>query len=314
MKTTVTVEISFEVGQVQEKAEEILGLVGCTQEEVYATGGMHLFDPSTNEMHPALFVDVTFNEGDPRIPKLCELLALHGIQADIETTTSVEYSEEDLQNAPLLKMTAGDEYLQSITSEMGTKYDLTHACIHCGTGMKQIWYERVKRKELPKIHKHRAIMSRDDHILVDATMRKKLVDAGITGISFADVHARDDFGDWNPIDRFQILIEHTMPPMCTEPTELDEKYMCKVCRRGGRFSFPDQPYRKEDLVGMKDFNLTWEWFGFHTFNGNVRDSQIPSPNVLVTPKVMNLFRQAEVKTFKWTPVGLAASNGAWTAS
>lgn len=306
MKTTVTVQVSFEAGQAQEKAEEILGLIGCKQEEVSATGGMFLFDPATNEMHPALFVDVTFNEGDARISKLCELLATHGIRADVETTKSVEYSEEDYQTARLLKMSAGSDYLQSKASEMGTKYDLKNACPHCGTGMKQVWYERVKRKELPLIHKHRAIKCLDDHIIVDATIRKMLVDAGITGISFAEVHARDEVGDWNPIDRFQIIMEHTMPPMCTEPTELDEKHMCQVCRRGGRFSFPDQPYRKEDLVDVCDFNLTWEWFGFHTFNGNVRDSQIPSPLVLVTPKVMNLFREARVKTFKWTPVGIEA--------
>lgn len=30
----------------------------------------------------------------------------------------------------------------------------------------------------------------------------------------------------------------------------------------------------------------------------------PSPEVLVTPKVMNIFRDAGVKTFRWTPVGI----------
>jgi hypothetical protein len=306
MKTTVTTTISFEVGRAREKAEEILGLIGCTQEEVSATEGIHLFDTTTNEMYPGLFVDVTFNEGDERIPKLCELLAMHGINADVSTTKSVEYSEEDLQTARLLKMSPGRDHLQSITSELGTKYDLKHACPHCGTGAKQIWYERVKRKDLPTLLKHRAIMSRNDHIIVDKTMRKMLVNAGITGISFAEVHARDEVGDWNPIDRDQILIEYTMPPMRGEFAPEDDQYLCKVCRRGGRMSFPNKLYREDDLVGMKDFNLTWEWFGFFNFDGNARRSQFSLPLVLVTPKVMNLFREARVTTFEWTPVAMAA--------
>ncbi|MBK9260606.1 MAG: hypothetical protein IPM54_12380 [Polyangiaceae bacterium] len=94
MKTTVTVTISFEVGKAHEKAEEILGSIGCTQEEVHAIAGIHLFDTTTNEMYPGLFVDVTFNEGDERIPKLCELLATHGILADVSTKKSVEYSKK----------------------------------------------------------------------------------------------------------------------------------------------------------------------------------------------------------------------------
>ncbi len=305
MKTTVTVKISFEAGQAQEKAEEILGLVGCTQEEVYATEGFHLFDPTTNEMHPGLLVYVTFNEGDERIPKLCELLAVHGIQADVETTKSVEYSEEDYQIAPLLKMSAGNEWLTSRPSELGTKYDLKNACPHCGTGAKQIWYQRVKRKELPTIRKHRALMG-GRHIIVDARIRKMLVNAGITGISFAEVHARDEVGFWNAIDREQILIEHTLPPMRGELTADDEQNLCKVCRRGGRVSFPNKPYTKEDLVGMKDFNLTWEWFGSFSFDGNVRNADFSLPRILVTPKVMDVFRAAEVKSFKWTPVDIEA--------
>jgi hypothetical protein len=253
-------------------------------------------------------VDVTFNEGDARIPKLRELLVMHGIDADVETTTSVEYSEEDLQTDRLLQMSAGDDYLQTITSEMGTKYDLKDACPHCGTGAKQIWYERVKRKELPTIRKHRAIMSRDDHIIVDARIRKMLVDAGITGISFADVHARDDIGDWNPIDRYQILIESTLPPMRGELTAKQEEDLCKVCRRGGHPFRSNKRYHEEDLVGMKDFNLTWEWFGSYSFNGNTRTADFSLPHILVTPKVMNLFREARVTTFKWTPLGVAASS------
>ncbi|MBK9260605.1 MAG: hypothetical protein IPM54_12375 [Polyangiaceae bacterium] len=201
-------------------------------------------------------------------------------------------------------MSAGSDYLQSIDSELGTKYDLKHACPHCGTGAKQVWYERVKRKDLPRLRKHRAIMTRNDHILVDEAMRKMLESAGITGISFAEVHARDDIGDWNPIDRDQILIESTLPPMRGELTADEAQGLCKVCRRGGHPFCSSKRHHEEDLIGMKDFNLTWEWFGYYSFDGNARRSKFSSPHILVTPKVMNLFREARVKTFEWTPVSI----------
>ena len=159
---------------------------------------------------------------------------------------------------------------------------------------------------LPKVRKHRAIGTYDSDVLVDGGMVKKLKDAGVTGISFGDVRARTKNEKWTSVARDQILIEHTMPPMRGELTAEDEKTLCTVCRRGGRRDFPKKPYREEDLVGMQDFNLTWEWFGWFAPEDKERQrlERWPSPNVLVTPKVMNIFRDAGVTTFQWTPVGI----------
>ncbi|MBK9260598.1 MAG: hypothetical protein IPM54_12340 [Polyangiaceae bacterium] len=157
---------------------------------------------------------------------------------------------------------------------------------------------------MSRIRKHRAIGSWQGHILVDGGMVKKLKDARITGISFGDVRARLKNDKWTSVARDQILIEHTMPPTRGELTAEDEQYLCKVCRRGGRMIFPKQAYREEDLVGMQDFNLTWEWFGEFWPENKEKGfgEKRPSPYVLVTPKVMNIFREAGVKTFEWTPV------------
>ena len=74
---------------------------------------------------------------------------------------------------------------------------------------------------------------------------------------------------------------------------------------------PDKLYCTADLVGMCDFNLTWEWFG--EFGPEYKDPEDmrknrserrSSPGVLVTPKVMNIFRDAGVTTFQWTPVAI----------
>ncbi|MBK9263211.1 MAG: hypothetical protein IPM54_25835 [Polyangiaceae bacterium] len=249
-----------------------------------------------------IFVHVKLDEYDERVAKLLTLLEKHGVEVD--ASTYVEYSEEDRQSARLLLMSADIKNSFHVSLRGGTKYDMSAACANCGAGAVQPSVLYVDGDYLSRIRKHRAIGSWQGHILVDGGMVKKLKDARITGISFGDVRARLRNDKWTSVARDQILIEHTMPPMRGELTADDEKYLCKVCRRGGRMDFPKQPYREEDLAGMQDFNLTWEWFGEFWPEDKQRGEKRPSPYVLVTPKVMNIFREAGVKTFEWTPVGI----------
>jgi hypothetical protein len=183
---------------------------------------------------------------------------------------------------------------------------MSEACANCGTGARQTSVLYVDGDALPMIRKHRAIGSFDHDILVDGGMVKKLKDAGVTGISFGDVRARLRNDKWTSVARDQILIEHTLPPMRSELTADDKQSLCNVCRRGGRADFPKKTYRDEDLIGMQDFNLTWEWFGgfWPADKEKGRLEKRPRPYVLVTPKVMNIFREAKVKTFQWWPVGI----------
>jgi hypothetical protein len=189
----------------------------------------------------------------------------------------------------------------------GTKYDMTDACANCAAGARQTsaLYIDGDADSLVKVRKHRAIGSWDGEILVDGGMAKKLKDAGVTGISFGEVRARLKNKKWSAVAREQILIAHTMPPRRFEPTTSEDKYLCKVCRRGVG-STPMESYRSEDLVGMQDFNLTWEWRGQFWPKPPKKHhyAKWPSPSVLVTPKVMNIFREAGVKTFNWRPVSI----------
>lgn len=248
-------------------------------------------------------VRIELDDDDERIAKVLALVEHYGVEPWVVKYT--EYSEEDRQNARLLMMAVADIHTTChVSLNGGTKYDMSEACPHCGTGARQVSTLYVDGEDLPKIRKHRAIGSTAAHVLVDGGMVKKLKDAAVTGISFGEVRARLKNGKWTSVAREQILIEHIMPPMRVALTADDEQYMCKVCRRGGRMSLKGKIYREEDLVGMKDFNLRWEWFGeFRTADeryGILRSR----PSILVTPKVMNIFRDAGVKTFDWTPVDI----------
>lgn len=295
MKTKIW--IAFRAENIPGEAATILVPTDCgpdvAEVEVYSA-----FGPRSVE------VDLKLDETDERVPKVLALLQQYGVE--VKSFHYTEYSEEDRQQARLLWVRVDPAYLVGGGPGEGTKYDLTNACSHCKTGAKQKSVLYVDQDAQKLIRKHRVVISTSDRsILVDGGMRKKLVDAGITGISFGDVRARHENKKWSAVARDQILIEHVMPPMRGELSARDEQYLCKVCRRGGRISSPEMPYREEDLVGMQDFNHTWEWFGeFHTPDYKFGPCR-SHPLMLVTPKVMNIFNKAGVKAFDWIPVNVA---------
>jgi hypothetical protein len=295
MKTKVS--ISFQAEKIPGEADAILIPTGCGPDvaEVLAGTIMNIRDVS---------VYIKLDETDERVPKVLALLQQYGVEA--HTSTYDEYSEEDRQNARLLWMTPAVDADVFAGPQYGTEYDMTNACPNCGTGAKQTSVLYIGKDDITTVRKHRAVQTYTDEILVDGGLRKKLVDAGITGISFGDVRARHESGKWSMVARDQILIEHVLPPMHGEFRGQDEQNRCKVCRRGGRGGSPEKPYRAEDLIGMCDFNVSWEWFGeFWSENKEKkRHLRLSRPRILVTPKAMNIFREAGVKSLEWTPVGI----------
>ncbi len=292
--------ITFDARTVPGGAATILNAAGCGPDVAL------VLEVPDSDIFKDIYVNVKLDDGDERIAKLHELLNRYGVE--VKEVDYVEYSNEDLQSAPLLWMSPDINEHVSAGNMDGTKYDMTDACANCATGARQTSALYIDGDDecLAKIRKHRAIGSYDGDIIVDGGMAKKLKDAGVTGISFGEVRARLPSKKWRMLAREQILIAHTMPPRRFEPTTNEDKYLCKVCRRGVG-STPLMSYRSEDLVGMQDFNLTWEWRGQfwpkppknkHAF------AKWPRPSTLVTPKVMNIFRDAGVTTFEWAPMFL----------
>jgi hypothetical protein len=294
MKTKIC--ISFRAENIPGEAATILEPTGCGP-DVAKAADYSMFGVRD------ISVTIELDEIDERVPKVFALLQQHGVE--VKSFLYDEYSEEDRQNARLLWMWPEIEARFQAGAGWGTKYDLTNACSNCHTGARQISPLYVDHDSLKTIRKYRALMANNGDIVIDGGMRKKLVDAGITGISFGDVRARHENKKWSEVARDQILIEHVLPPMRGDLKPEDEKQLCKVCRRGGRTLVTEIPYRKEDLVDIKDFNRTWEWFGDFGLAADGHYFVLPDPHTFVTPKVMNIFCEAGVKAFNWTPVNVA---------
>jgi hypothetical protein len=248
-------------------------------------------------------VYLELDEHDKRIAKVVELLAQYGLKPD-DMFTSIEYSEEDRQTAPLLQVSEVIEpqyYGVFDGPLLGTKFDMEHACPTCGTGARKISPLYIDIDDLPRVRKHRAIWASFSGMLVDGGIKKKLIDQGVTGVSFGDVYARLKNKKRTMVAREHIIPTHTMPPLSPN-SKVDRLAACKTCHRGGVQRSADIAYRRQDLTDICDFNVSWEWFGPFDYDGNVKNAKFSSPAVLVTPKVMNILCEAGVKAFEWTPI------------
>jgi hypothetical protein len=292
--------ISFRADGIPGEAATILEPTGCGP-DVAQVSDYSMFGVRD------IGVRIKLDEMDERGPKVLALLQKYGVE--VKSFLYDEYSEEDRQQARLLLVgpaSYSDDYI-SIVPGNGTKYDLTSACPNCETGAKQKSPAYLDELDKKIIRKHRAVLASFYSLIVDGGMRKNLVDAGITGITFGDVRMRLDNKNWTEVARDQVFATHTLPPMRGMPKDEDLPNLCKVCRRGGRRTPPTAYYREEDLIGMQDFNLSWEWVGefWPEDKEKNRPALRPDPRLLVTPKVMNIFNKAGVKAFSCIPVNVA---------
>jgi len=286
------VDIEFNAVNIPGGAASILEVAGC------AADVANVHDYTIQDVR-SIIVHVKLDDGDARLTKLLEVLNKYDVNPDM--FSYVEYSDEDRQNAVLLRMINDPNTWVSAGPEHGTKYDLTDACPKCGSGAKQSSALYVSGDHLQRIRQHRAVGTWGGGPLVDGGIEKKLRDSRVTGISFGDVYARLKNTKRTLVARHEIIVTHTLPP-AANTSKLDRTDACSSCGRGGIQGSPNICYHRQVLGNIRDFNLTWEWFGPFDYNGDLKKSRFSTPAILVTPKVMNIFREAGVTTFDWIPI------------
>jgi len=255
-------------------------------------------------------VNVSLPEGDERIPRLLELLKQHG-EEPLEGCFD-RYTDEELDNARLLVLRPALECELRGGNEFGTTYDLKGACPSCGAGARQTsamfldgWDDAVHRK----LKGHRAAQTLGSEILIDDRIAAEIEALAPTGLVLHQVYAvMPDSKRQVKLAYKQLSADRVLPPMApqTESMVLLEGQIprCSLCTRSGYWaaSCLRIVYRKQDLEAAGDVNLSWEGQGIGQVSPNPRECSIPTPLVLVTPRVMRVFRAAGVTEFDWIPI------------
>jgi hypothetical protein len=294
MKTIVTMRIAAH--RLPGGAEQLLAQTNCST-DVAIVERSELFGVREE------IVRVRLDHTDPRLKLLDAVLADAGVKPLISRVD--EFSDEELHRAPLLRMVGDANIWAYAGPSEGMTYDMTAACSTCATGLRQTSPLNISADHLSRLRKYRAIGTWGHGPLVDGGLVKKLRNQGVTGISFGDVYAHRAGKERELVARDQLLPTHTLPPLSPDCV-LDRSQLCPSCHRGGWNGISGQPfrllYRRQDLGDIRDVNVSWEWFGPFEYDGNIERARFSTPELLVTPKVMNIFREAGVKTFDWIPI------------
>ncbi|MDC3957497.1 hypothetical protein [Polyangium jinanense] len=251
-------------------------------------------------------VEVRLDANDPRLPLLQKLLLAYKVEWFEDRWD--EYTDEEFEAAPLIIAIGTWEIFVLGGPRFGTDYDISTACPVCGAGIRQTSayvLDGTSQDSMPKLGQFRAVGS-EGEILVDERLAETLESAGLSGLSFRSVYARQKDMRQTKLPWRQMWASHTLPPMSSRSTGVERGKVCKACGRS-KFNFSlKEPlrlvYHARDLVGAQDVNRMWERFGIARWNGDLKTAVLSQPDFLVTPKVWRIFRDAGVTGFKWLPI------------
>lgn len=251
-----------------------------------------------------IVVWVTLDATDERLPILLDLLRQHG-ETWLECRNDI-YTDEELDQAPLVVVLPGSGEIVPAGSWLETHYDRSDACPVCCSGRRPTSPVFIDGEFFTKLEGRRAVFRYYSHILVDERLAEELERIGVVGLSFRPVYAVMEDKRQIKLRWRQMCAARELPPTFPRSTGIPREYPCRGCDRSGFTTKMDNPprlmYRARDLSQIDDVNWTWEWFGDLRFNKDGSQAQFPYRWFLVTPKVMRVIRAAEPTAFNWLAV------------
>jgi hypothetical protein len=251
-----------------------------------------------------------FDAEEPRFSALINLLKREGIEW-FERLEHV-YTAGELRVAPLLEFS-----VNLAPRELGSSYpgqfDASTGCPRCKTGSRQVGPVRVAPEydddESGFPRRGMLCQSIECDYFVRGNLHVALAAAGLRGLELMEgVSAKGE-----PLGWWQMIPRHVMPRMSREtlgvvrgrdkdgrPTE-----GCRHCDRDNYFHTTTEPlqitYRRSDLGDgpLPEATYTWECFGLSCFD---KGGHIARPQVLMSARVFDVFRQLKVRGAEFTPV------------
>jgi hypothetical protein len=240
-----------------------------------------------------------FDGDDARLSRLLELLRREG-KSFLERWDE-EYTDDELRAAPLLKLGATTREID-LGRRRPEEFDFSRGCPRCGTGALQAGSLHIKAGSLPR--RAPICQSLDRYTFVTEPLHEALAGAGLRGLELRQ--ARSMRGE--PLAWWQLMSNYEMPPMKEEVARKlrgADKDGCHFCKRDNNFGggfrpvtyvYPRAAVRQEELP---DVTHTFECFGISGFKGN---GYLAHGNLLVSPKVFDIFRRLKVRRVAFEPV------------
>jgi len=252
----------------------------------------------------------TFAADDPTLHQL--RMMARSLQLDWTERREHVYSVDELRAAPLLEFS-----LSRSPRELGYpyegQYDFATGCPHCHTGARQVGPIRVN----PPFSDSSAGLPRtgvvcqtiDFDYLVRGELHAALASATLPGLKLMEARSKLD----EPTGWWQLVAEDTMPRMSPATRGLTRGKdrrgrplpTCVHCDRANYYHSADEPlqivYRRRDIGAgpLPDAAFTWEGFGE---TGPECRSVIARPRLLVSPRVLDIFRKLKVRGPVYAPV------------
>lgn len=257
-----------------------------------------------NEVLQRVFVDVTLEATDTRLPVLLDLLRRYEVRW-LEIRND-HYTDEELASAPLVVMSS--IWAKSIFGgpRLGTKYSLEGACCTCGARAKQTSALMIDGDDLDQLEGCPVHYTPYRDMFVDERVAKELEKLGAKGLSFRSVYAVMKDKRQVKLPYRQMCAARCLPPISPKSIGVYRTKPCSSCPWSGFDTKSEEPtrlvYRAQDLEELDDVHTTFEWYGDIKFSGDVSDSLLPSPFFLVSPRVMSVLRAAGDAPIRWRAV------------
>ncbi|WMI80066.1 hypothetical protein [Anaerotignum sp. MB30-C6] len=241
--------------------------------------------------HDYVFYDFIFEYQSEKYYEFMKIMEGLGLKEQVVFRLDIKYTKKEMEQAPLLAMaTHYNFYATNIKfpSEFGTKYEKIYTCPKCRTvGYKQIsnlYWNTTQMKKKLFLEIPANFYNGSHAIIITERLANIFKEQGLTGYSLEPViHVGKKDKE---IKCFQMIINHTMPPLSEKMPYIIDEDDCLVCNKKGRLKFFPPYYDKASLDYFQDFNLSYE------VNAGKHCQQ---SLVLVSQRVKQLFDTLKIK-------------------
>lgn len=200
----------------------------------------------------------------------------------------IEYSKNDFKNADYFLLSIPIFGKEDFTDSFQTKYIEKSKCEDCGKSV--LVQDSNLYIDKPLFRNKDIGISSNHEIIVSEKLKDILEDNEMVGIELAIVnHKKEKIK--NDFNVYQLIINNLMPKMDSSTSfSFDPMGYCERCKTHGQLLTSLPKYEKKELMCIKDFNLSLEYFG-----GGMSGYKI----VIVTKKIYNLFKEYKIKGCKY---------------